>query len=423
MKHATHSISKDLNARRGFAMRPVACCVMLACCDVALANPTGPQVINGNVAIQGLGTGNLKITNSPGSIIHWQGFSIGAGEATRFVQQSSASAVLNRVVGADISRIHGQLVSNGRVFLINPAGIVIGASGVIDTAGFIGSTLNMQDADFLAGRLRFQGDSGSIRNDGVITARHGGNVVLIAPQIENGEKGVIQSEGGQLILAAGRKVTIASPQLEGVQFEVQAPTDSVLNMGKLIADGGAVGVFAGTLKHSGDIRANALTRDGAGRVVLKAQGDTMVSGNSTTSATGGKGGTVHVLGNRVGVTDTATIDVSGETAGGTMLIGGDYRGENLLGTERIRDLRGAGHGAARGCGPFRRRREAHRLVQRFNTGLWPLERAGRRRRQRRLRGDVRAFSRRRPRTGRRSRRYGLLDPFNIEVTATTNEAR
>ena len=62
------------------------------------------------------------------------------------MQQSASSAVLNRVVGADISQIHGQLLSNGRVFLINPAGILIGAGAVIDTAGFVGSTLKMLDA-------------------------------------------------------------------------------------------------------------------------------------------------------------------------------------------------------------------------------------------------------------------------------------
>jgi len=125
-----------------------------SCFSVApsFANPTGPQVINGAATIQGLGSKNLNVTNSPGAIIHWQGFSIGASEVTRFTQQSASSAVLNRVVGADISQIQGQLLSNGRVFLINPAGILIGAGAVIDTAGFVGSTLKMLDADFLAGK-------------------------------------------------------------------------------------------------------------------------------------------------------------------------------------------------------------------------------------------------------------------------------
>ena len=77
---------------------------------------------------------------------------LGAGEITRFLQQSASSAVLNRVVGAMPSSIMGQLLSNGRVYLINPHGILFGAGARIDVAGLVASTLQMNDADFLAGR-------------------------------------------------------------------------------------------------------------------------------------------------------------------------------------------------------------------------------------------------------------------------------
>ncbi|HOD99243.1 MAG TPA: filamentous hemagglutinin N-terminal domain-containing protein, partial [Syntrophales bacterium] len=93
--------------------------------NLAFANPYGPQVVNGNVTFQNQGN-TLTVTNSPNSIINWQGFSIGANELTRFVQQHSLSAVLNRVVGQDPSAILGALQSNGRVFLINPNGILFG---------------------------------------------------------------------------------------------------------------------------------------------------------------------------------------------------------------------------------------------------------------------------------------------------------
>ncbi|MBI2294574.1 MAG: filamentous hemagglutinin N-terminal domain-containing protein, partial [Betaproteobacteria bacterium] len=94
--------------------------------DLALANPSGPAVVNGTVSFQR--TGNLlQITNSPNAIINWQSFSIGAAEITRFLQQSASSAVLNRVITQNPSSILGALQSNGRVFLINPNGIVFGA--------------------------------------------------------------------------------------------------------------------------------------------------------------------------------------------------------------------------------------------------------------------------------------------------------
>jgi len=122
--------------------------------DLALANPTGPAVANGQVSI--IQNGNLlQITNSPSSIINWQSFSIGASEITRFLQQSNSSAVLNRVVTQNPSSILGALQSNGRVFLINPNGILFGAGAQIDVAGLVASSLKLSDADFLAGRMRF----------------------------------------------------------------------------------------------------------------------------------------------------------------------------------------------------------------------------------------------------------------------------
>ncbi|MEL7316502.1 MAG: filamentous hemagglutinin N-terminal domain-containing protein, partial [Cyanobacteria bacterium J06559_3] len=55
-------------------------------------------------------------------------------------------------------------------------------------------------------------------------------------------------------------------------------------------------------------------------------GDTVLSSGSLTAP----GGTVQVLGDRVGLTDQATVDVASATGGGTVLIGGDYRGQGTV---------------------------------------------------------------------------------------------
>lgn len=345
-------------APRENALNPTLISVAVAACftaGLACANPTGPQVVNGAATFQNPNASTLAVTNTPGAIVNWQGFSIGASEVTRFIQQSSASSVLNRVVSGDVSQIYGQLLSNGRVFLINPGGILVGPGAIVDTAGFVASTLNMVDADFIAGKLRFQGDanSGSIVNQGWIRTGYGGKVVLVAPHTEN--SGLIHTPGGELILAAGQKLTVSSLDHEGVQFEVQAPTDSVLNLGKLLADGGAVGVFAGTLKHSGDIRANSLVFDQAGQVVLQATNEIQLTAGSTTTADGriggsvtvqaaggldrvagtvsaqgssGKGGDIKILGARVALVENAVVNASGVSGGGQVLIGGDLHGGN-----------------------------------------------------------------------------------------------
>ena len=56
---------------------------------------------------------------------------------------------------------------------------------------------------------------------------------------------------------------------------------------------------------------------------------TRLGGSLTAVGAGGQsGGTVSVLGDKVEVTGTARIDASGQTGGGTILVGGDWQGRN-----------------------------------------------------------------------------------------------
>ncbi|MBY0267335.1 MAG: hemagglutinin, partial [Burkholderiales bacterium] len=70
------------------------------------ANPNAPTVVHGQASFSAQGN-TLTVTNSPGAVINWQGFSIAGNEITRFIQQSQSSSVLNRVVGMSPSAILG----------------------------------------------------------------------------------------------------------------------------------------------------------------------------------------------------------------------------------------------------------------------------------------------------------------------------
>ncbi len=168
-----------------FKHRLICLAVASAFGSVVHANPSGPAVVSGQASFSQQGN-TLAITNSPNAIINWQSFSIGATEATRFIQQSASSAVLNRVIGVDPSVILGTLQSNGRVFLINPSGVLFGQGSRIDVAGLVASTLNLSDQDFLAGSLNFTAGpitAGGLINRGTITTPSGGSVILVAPQV------------------------------------------------------------------------------------------------------------------------------------------------------------------------------------------------------------------------------------------------
>ncbi len=329
--------------------------LLLAATPYAWSNPSGPQVAYGQALFQQQDAATLQVINSPGAIINWQSFGIDVGEATRFVQQSAASAVLNRVTGVAPSQLLGELTSNGRVYVINPNGIVVGENAVIDTAGFIASTLNLSDEDFKRGKWHFSSDesAGAIENRGFIRVADGGDVLLVAPSISN--QGVISSAGGDLTLAAGGKITITSIDDPAVQFDVEAPTGHVLNLGEMVTRGGAVTVFANSIQNLGHISADGITIDESGRVHLiasaelelgaeasvRADGvrggevhiesrgaDAVVRGAVSARGHGGPGGEVRVSGERVGIFGAAEIDVSGTAGGGKVRVGGDFQGQN-----------------------------------------------------------------------------------------------
>lgn len=321
------------------------------------ANGTDPNVVAGQASFFTQGS-SLSITNSPGAIINWQGFSIGANETTHFVQQSAASSVLNRVIGSDPSVILGTLTSNGRVFLINPGGILFGRGARINVAGLVASTLNLSNQDFLAGRLNFASTplAGNVENLGSITTPSGGSVYLVGANVTN--SGIINSPQGDVILAAGQSVNIFDSSTPGVRVEITASNNAAVNLGEILAQSGEVGIYGAALRNTGIINADQVGRNASGKIVLRAKqditlgtgsristngeqageiavqsetGDTLVSGVIAAKGAGeaGRGGTVQLLGNRVGLT-AASVDASGTTGGGLVLVGGDYQGKNPL---------------------------------------------------------------------------------------------
>ncbi len=317
------------------------------------ANPSAPSVVSGAATFNAVGK-SLTVTNTPGAIINWQGFSIRADEVTRFVQSGAASAVLNRVTGPDQSALLGQLLSNGRVFLINPNGVTVGAGALIDTAGFVASSLNLSNEDFLAGKFRFTdpGNAGKVANAGTINAGSGGVVYLIAPSVEN--DGVITAPGGEVMLAAGKSVEIVSAANPDLRVQVQAGGEA-LNLGRLVAESGRVAIYGAAIRNSGTVSADSAQLTAAGTVMLKASRDVTLDATSSLTANGAQGGSITVqaeagtlladgrveskgsqsgggdvklLGQQVGVVNQASVDASGRTGGGTVLVGGDYQGKN-----------------------------------------------------------------------------------------------
>jgi filamentous hemagglutinin family protein len=259
--------------------------VAVAACFTALpahAVPSNPTVVSGSATFSTSGS-TLTVTNTPKAIINWQSFSIDAGETVRFVQQSASSAVLNRVTGADPSHILGALQSNGKVFLINPNGILFGAGARIDVNGLVASTLDITDADFLSGRLRFEADRvnpGGVSNAGQIATPAGGFVYLLAPNVEN--SGVITTPSGEAILAAGHSIEIVD-SVDPSQRVLVSATVSDVNLSQLMTQSGG-NIFA--VLNAGRVSANTVVQDASGRIYFKSAGNVTTTATSVVEARG-----------------------------------------------------------------------------------------------------------------------------------------
>ncbi|MGZ8249363.1 two-partner secretion domain-containing protein, partial [Methylomagnum sp.] len=303
------------------------------------ANPTGPQVVQGQATIQSQGP-TLNINNSNGAVINWQQFSIGKGETTRFNQPSASSSVLNRVQGPDPSTLQGTLSSNGKVYLINPAGVLVGPGAKIDVAGFVASTLNLSNANFQAGKHQFDAtpSAGKVENQGDITTPTGGKVYLVGAEVRN--EGLIHTPQGKVVLAAGDKVKLEDSSAPGVTVEITGSKNQATNLGRIVAESGEVGVVGAMVRNSGVINANQVVRDQSGRVFLKATHDVSVGTGSQISADanpslkeGGKAGSVSIESAKgdVTVAQGATVSANGPS-GGAIAVTAPQGQANLAGT-------------------------------------------------------------------------------------------
>ena len=312
------------------------------------ALPTGGNVVGGSGTISQTSANQLTINQNSSTLsIDWQSFSVGAGNIVRFIQPDSSSLALNRVIGPDPSMIFGSIQANGRVVIMNPAGIYFGPSSMVDVNGLVATTSRMNQADFLAGNLNFSiaGDvNARVINEGFVNVAQGGFAVLSAAAVEN--KGTIVAQGGTVVLAGTPTFTLdffgdGLLKFASTGTVTQAPTGAnalVDNSGTVQANGGRVlmtaraarDVINNVINVTGIVEARS-ARIENGEIVIDGgeNGTTVVAGRLDVSGNeaDAKGGNVTVLGGRVELAAGADIRASGEAGGGTVLAGGGQHGQ------------------------------------------------------------------------------------------------
>ena len=305
----------------------------------AYALPQNGQVVGGSASISQSGN-ELDITQSSSrAVIDWQSFSIGAGETTRFIQPGSSSIAFNRVTGVDPSQILGKLTANGQVVLVNPNGILFGKGAQVNVGGLVASTAGITTQNAMAGNMVFDqpgNANATIENDGRITARTGGLVALVAPNVVN--NGVISAKLGKVSLASGDKWTLDLYGDNLVNFDVTDQVNGAVTNSGIIKAGtiaitanAAKDIVGNAINMGGIAEATTIHQDGGTIILDGGSGDVSVTGKLLAKGTGptSTGGTVTVTGNDLDFAG-ATVDASGNAGGGTIQIGGGPHGTGAL---------------------------------------------------------------------------------------------
>ena len=303
-----------------FTARLLAGCMiaaLLAMPRPALALPQGGVIVAGTAAITATPSAMTITQSSQNAVINWQGFGIAASESVIFAQPNSQSVTLNRVLGQDPTAIMGQMSANGRVFIVNPNGILFGKGAQVNVGGLVASTLDIGDSDFMAGKMRFSGSGGTVLNEGSITS-DGGFVVLMGAQVSN--QGTIQARLGTVALAAGEAVTLdfSGDGLLNVAIDRGTAAALVENGGMIGAAGGRVLMTANAagqflksaVNNTGVVTAQTVgTRGGVIMLLADLEGGTLnLSGTIDASAPGGgNGGFIETSAANVMIAESARV--------------------------------------------------------------------------------------------------------------------
>ncbi len=302
-------------------------------------------------------------------------FSLDTGAQADFVVPADVHNVVARVSSTAPSVINGNLkVSGGEqpdLFLMNPAGVLIGpdasvnlpANLTVTTADGIGFGENWFSAtgehhyetftDGPTGDYMFSASrGGAIANEADLSLAPGSELTLLGGSVVN--TGTLSTAGGAITIAAVPGKSLVQLRSTGslLTLELSALPDSQIDWVEQRPSRESATLkpldLPALLTHSEQAHASRLVINADGTVSLTgnaipstalghlSSGTAIVSGslnvdNLTDANLLAIGGNITVVGNQVSLLN-ATLSASGLQGGGTLRIGGDYRGQHTLPT-------------------------------------------------------------------------------------------
>ena len=234
---------------------PVLC--LLAC--VAKAAPLG-SINPANGSISTVGTTTTVTLNLP-SQINWTNLSLAAGNSLRFESVGGAGHPSLNIVTGPRSQINGSITADGPFYLVNPAGIFVGASGSITAPQVLLSTLSPADnSAALKGLSTTWSTSGfgTVDVQGSITAAT--SLVILSETITIGTNATVKTTDA----AAGRiEMIAASSGVTGHAGAWTVTTPARGQSGTLSNTGRVEGHSVQLISHGSLVNGGVITTGGA----------------------------------------------------------------------------------------------------------------------------------------------------------------
>lgn len=210
--------------------------------QIAMATPAGFSSAGATMNQSGNNT-NVNITGNSADI-GWTNFDTNINEVVNF-NGTGPFVAINRISGA-ATQFNGTLNGNqGHIILINTNGIVFGPESLVTARKFTASALDLISFDILNGEFKFEKGEvvGDIINEGEISAEL---VALIGNTVKNTNTGIINSDAGTTIMAAGDNVYITEGSSNvSVRIYNTLSTCKAKNYGEINAGNGSIIMAAG----------------------------------------------------------------------------------------------------------------------------------------------------------------------------------
>jgi filamentous hemagglutinin family protein len=292
-------------------------------------------------------TGGTTSSNGLNLFHSFQQFGVSPEQIANFQANPALQNILGRVTGGNASVINGLIQVTGgsaNLFLMNPAGFIFGGNASLNVSGAFTATTangikfgdnwfnavgNNNYANLVGNPTGFaftMNQPGAIINAGNLGVGTGQSLSLLGGTVVN--TGQLSAPAGQIVVTSvpgqnwvrlsqpGNILSLELPALTPDSSQPNSWTVAIASLPELLTVGNTnTGL---NTNPDGSVK---LTNSNV--TIPTTPGTTIVSGN--VNVAGETGGTVNVLGTKVGLVD-ANINASGTNGGGTVLIGGDYKG-------------------------------------------------------------------------------------------------